>query len=75
MSPSEGNEIVHRLWGVDFSPDGALLVTTDDNKATLWTREGQKLADFGDYLWDVEFSPDGTLLVTIDHIKMLTYLY
>jgi WD40 repeat protein len=62
ITPDDGSS----QYGLDFSPDGMIIATSDQNSATLWRSDGQRLYDLphGDRVWDVVFSPDGRLLAT-----------
>jgi WD40 repeat protein len=60
---------------LDFSPDGAFLVTqSQSNAGTLWdAKAGKKLADLGAMGDRFQFSPSGALLTTSspDHVGTL----
>lgn len=56
------------VWGVSFSPDGALLAYWGLEKLVLWDIESGTLANtidtHGDYASVAAFSTDGSMLVT-----------
>lgn len=57
-----------KIWDVDFSPDGKLLVTaSSDSTAMIWNMDGtplRKLVAHTTWVRSVSFSPDGKVLVT-----------
>ncbi|MGC9502989.1 toll/interleukin-1 receptor domain-containing protein [Baaleninema sp.] len=57
-----------KIWDVDFSPDGNLIVTaSSDNTAIIWDLEGKplrRLRAHTNWVRSVSFSPDGKALVT-----------
>lgn len=55
---------------VDFSPDGKLLATSDNDAVRLWNPRtgepvGAPLTGPTNWMWNLSFSPDGRLLATI----------
>jgi WD40 repeat protein/transcriptional regulator with XRE-family HTH domain len=55
---------------VDFSPDGKLLATSDNDAVRLWNPHtgepvGAPLTGPTNWMWNLSFSPDGRLLATI----------
>jgi WD40 repeat protein len=69
---AETGELTHQLLsnagkgvGISFSPDGHLLVTTNDKGVSIWDPgTGEHLANLVDARYPVTFSPDSRFLVT-----------
>jgi len=56
------------IWGVDYSPDGMLLVSgADDEKIKIWDTSDWEILetiDTGGFITDVVFSPDGSKIAS-----------
>jgi len=60
------------VWGMSFSPDGALLASGDDDGVIkAWSiPDGAQIATFTDHdgpVWSVAFSPNGSRLASAGH--------
>ena len=56
-----------RMWSAAFSPNGKLVVTTDDRNAQIWDAQSHRLLftlNHGDVVYHALYSSDGALLFT-----------
>lgn len=56
----------NNYFGASFSPDGELIVTTQEKTVSIWNTSGQNLLDIktNQEIYNASFSPDGKQIIT-----------